>query len=379
MITYSQNSYTSSSNNDSENIKSKGSELSLDTIKRIEKDLKQLYKTKKFKVIIPNESELNVIQIQFKGPKDSVYEKSYFRLRVEIPDGYPYKSPSVCFMNKIYHPNVEKTSGSICLDVLNTKWSPLYELKNIVEWMVPGLLKEPNPDDPFNTEAASLYENDIDEYNEKVQQVMRLNSFKGPYREKFYPNGYDSEKEEEDHPYYESDSSDDENGSDEDDAAEVLSGELEKVSLTNSPSPFDNQTVILNVNGKETPFLEVESSGSVFLLDSSNSTQSNHTNTFSYRESSSTVKRRMSSIGRSCSSLNIKNRQSASFDFGTDTTIPRPIIRRRSSLNYAKNNGRKKSLPVILQANDFSKKLKSAELFKTHIDDNEDEDAMYID
>ena len=35
------------------------------------------------------------------------------------------------------------------------------------------LLMNPNPNSPYNSEAAELYKNNIDEYNKKVNEYVR--------------------------------------------------------------------------------------------------------------------------------------------------------------------------------------------------------------
>jgi len=63
----------------------------------------------------------------------------------------------------------ELRSGSVCLDVINQTWSPMYDMINIFEVFLPQLLRYPNPTDPLNGEAAALLMREPKSYETKVK------------------------------------------------------------------------------------------------------------------------------------------------------------------------------------------------------------------
>jgi ubiquitin-conjugating enzyme E2 H len=138
---------------------------------RKERDVMKLLMSN-YEVTLPDENNHNEFYVLFDGPKDSPYEGGIWKVHVQLPDNYPYKSPSIGFVNKIFHPNVDEPSGTICLDVINQTWSPMFDLINIFDVFLPQLLLYPNPADPLNGEAAKLMQKDIKKYNDKIKEYV---------------------------------------------------------------------------------------------------------------------------------------------------------------------------------------------------------------
>mmetsp|Transcript_45398 Transcript_45398/g.125167 ORF Transcript_45398/g.125167 Transcript_45398/m.125167 type:complete len:222 (+) Transcript_45398:401-1066(+) len=126
-----------------------------------------------YEVLIPDESCMHDFFVKFDGPAETPYENGSWKIHVTLPADYPFKSPSIGFKNRMFHPNVDDISGSVCLDVINQTWSPMFNLVNIFEQFLPHLLRYPNPTDPLNGEAAALLMRDPDAYNLRIRDHVR--------------------------------------------------------------------------------------------------------------------------------------------------------------------------------------------------------------
>lgn len=82
-----------------------------------------------------------IIFVQFQ--ENEPYNKGAFRINVDFPTDYPFKPPSITFVTKIYHPNVDE-SGKICLGIIRTEnWKPATRIEhggwifNFVIYLIP--------------------------------------------------------------------------------------------------------------------------------------------------------------------------------------------------------------------------------------------------
>ncbi|KAK3101606.1 hypothetical protein FSP39_004802, partial [Pinctada imbricata] len=85
---------------------------------------------------------LNEFIVKFYGPNGTPYEGGVWKVRVDLPEKYPFKSPSI-------------------------------DLSNIFESFLPQLLTYPNPIDPLNGDAAAMYLHKPEDYKKKVAEYVK--------------------------------------------------------------------------------------------------------------------------------------------------------------------------------------------------------------
>ncbi|KAI1616706.1 ubiquitin-conjugating enzyme E2 2 [Exophiala viscosa] len=104
------------------------------------------------------------------GPADTPFEDGTFRLVMQFEEAYPNKPPGVKFVSQMFHPNVYGT-GELCLDILQNRWSPTYDVAAILT-SIQSLLNDPNTSSPANVEASNLYKDNRKEYTKRVRETV---------------------------------------------------------------------------------------------------------------------------------------------------------------------------------------------------------------
>ncbi|KAG9540840.1 hypothetical protein KCU86_g23153, partial [Aureobasidium melanogenum] len=69
--------------------------------RRIETDVMKMMSD--YEVTLVNDNTLvQEFFVRFKGPEETPFQGGLWKIHVELPDQYPYKSPSIGFVNRIF-------------------------------------------------------------------------------------------------------------------------------------------------------------------------------------------------------------------------------------------------------------------------------------
>ncbi|XBH73186.1 hypothetical protein VPH35_100328 [Triticum aestivum] len=136
--------------------------------KRLMRDFKRLQQDPPAGISgAPHDNNITLWNAVIFGPDDTPWDGGTFKLTLQFTEDYPNKPPTVRFVSRMFHPN----NGSICLDILQNQWSPIYDVAAILT-SIQSLLCDPNPNSPANSEAARMYSENKREYNRKVREVV---------------------------------------------------------------------------------------------------------------------------------------------------------------------------------------------------------------
>ena len=118
----------------------------------------------------PKDDNIMIWDAVILGLMDSPFEDGSFKLIMRFTEDYPNRPPLVKFKCKMFHPNVFE-DGTICLDILQERWSPAFDIGSILV-CIQLLLDDPNPEDLANPDAGILYKENRQEYLKKVQTIV---------------------------------------------------------------------------------------------------------------------------------------------------------------------------------------------------------------
>lgn len=144
------------------------------TLARVAREVRDLMKSppEGISLVVDSEtglpSSLGEIVAEIEGPQGTPYEKHYFRLKLVLGVEFPASPPRGFFLTKIYHPNVDMTTGAICVNTLKKDWTPETTFSHVLS-VIRCLLINPFPESSLNDEAGKLFMESYDEYSKRAR------------------------------------------------------------------------------------------------------------------------------------------------------------------------------------------------------------------
>ena len=82
--------------------------------------------------------DLTQLNVLLAGPQGTPYANGLWRLQLKIPADYPKNPPKAAFRTRIWHPNVEEKTGSVCVDTLKSGWGEGVTLRDVLVVSIDG-------------------------------------------------------------------------------------------------------------------------------------------------------------------------------------------------------------------------------------------------
>ncbi|KAJ9311503.1 hypothetical protein DTO271D3_8221 [Paecilomyces variotii] len=119
--------------------------------------------------------DLTQLTILLAGPQGTPYSQGLWRLHLKVPEDYPKSPPKASFKTRIWHPNVDEATGSVCVDTLKRDWKPTLTLRDVLV-TISCLLIYPNPDSALNSAAGALLQEDYETFSRQAKLMTSIHA-----------------------------------------------------------------------------------------------------------------------------------------------------------------------------------------------------------
>ena len=120
------------------------------------------------------------------GVEGTDFAGGYFPAELTFPNDYPFNPPKMHFKCPMWHPNIDKDTGEVCISILHKpgvdlfneqespgeRWNPIHTVESIIISVL-SMLQSPNPESPLNIPANREFMNDPEAYKDHVRQCTR--------------------------------------------------------------------------------------------------------------------------------------------------------------------------------------------------------------
>jgi ubiquitin-conjugating enzyme E2 S len=124
-------------------------------------------------------ANLGEITAEIEGPEGTPYSGRHFQLKLVLSGDFPNSPPKGFFLTKIYHPNVDISTGAICVNTLKKDWDTNVTLSHVLS-VIRCLLIVPFPESSLNDEAGKLFMESYDEYARRAKLMADVHGKLSP-------------------------------------------------------------------------------------------------------------------------------------------------------------------------------------------------------
>ena len=112
-------------------------------------------------------------QITLIPPIGTDYEGGFYKIEARFFEDYPTTAPQLKFVTRIFHCNVEESTGHICVNSIKGAWRSSLTMEDVLNHIMVLLYKQ-NPGDSFNSSAENLYTSDKSKFLEKIKEYTKI-------------------------------------------------------------------------------------------------------------------------------------------------------------------------------------------------------------